>query len=272
MGAGEEGMSHFKKEVVFIGHDLPEPYLHVNLLSRSSHYYLEEHSHKMYQLIWVIQGILQLNYRGTDYQLSRGQLCIIPPYHMHALTSETGYTQLGVDLNPSSDARGIIAIMEKQVKEFVVLDRSDLLAIIPILEEKNSQLTLLSKLQTAHLLDSLLISSLDMLGSEASFRERLLMLMEVHLTERLSIDVLAHRLNLSPSTLKRTTHREFGCSVTELYHQLRLRKACSLLVNSDMLLEEIANTLGFYDQSHFSRFFKDKMKLSPAQYRRKELT
>ncbi|WP_176706655.1 helix-turn-helix transcriptional regulator [Paenibacillus hemerocallicola] len=247
---------------------LPEPYKLVHLLSREKGYRLPEHDHPMFQIIWVTKGVLYVTHNGVHHRLGRGQLCIIPPFHPHALASDDGYLQIGIDLNEQHDKRGIVALMEKQVKDFVVLDRSDRLAAIPELEEQNRQFTLLAKLQTAALLDSMLLSCLQMLDSQTSFRSKMVVLMNLHLADNLSLSELASRLAVSPSTLERIANREFGCSVMGLYHQLKLNKACSLLLHSELSMKQIAETLGFFDQAHFSRFFKQKMNVTPAQFKK----
>jgi AraC-like DNA-binding protein len=64
------------------------------------------------------------------------------------------------------------------------------------------------------------------------------------------------------------TNKEFGCSVQELYHRLKLTKACSLLHNTNLSIQHISDSLGFYDQAHFSRFFKQRMKMAPLEYKK----
>jgi AraC-like DNA-binding protein len=92
--------------------------------------------------------------------------------------------------------------------------------------------------------------------------------MNLHLSDNLTIGELSNRLAVSPSTLERITRREFGCSVMELYHQLKINRACSLIMNSDMTMKQIADSLGFFDQAHFSRFFKQKMNITPLQFKK----
>lgn len=50
--------------------------------------------------------------------------------------------------------------------------------------------------------------------------------------------------------------------------QLRLRKAQELLMNSDLLIHEVATATGYADQFHFSRLFKKKFKTSPDLFRK----
>lgn len=49
--------------------------------------------------------------------------------------------------------------------------------------------------------------------------------------------------------------------------QLKMQRACYLLWNSNEKIKTIAFNLGFDDQYHFSRLFKNKMGLSPRQFR-----
>ncbi|TMV49966.1 helix-turn-helix domain-containing protein [Paenibacillus mesophilus] len=252
----------------FQSNNLAVPYRHLNMLSRDKNYFLPEHDHLFFQIIWVTKGVLHVVHKGTEHRLRRGQLCIIPPGQRHSLMSEGGYEQLGIDLNEKHDERGIVSMVEKQVKDFVVLDRSDMLSVIPDLGEKAGLFTVLAKLQIASLLDSVLLSSLQMLDSETSFRSQMLVLMHLHLSENLTLNEISSRLAVSTSTLERITNREFGCSVMGLYHQLKINKACSLIINSELSMKQIAESLGFFDQAHFSRFFKQKMKMTPVHFKK----
>ncbi|WP_223836361.1 helix-turn-helix domain-containing protein [Paenibacillus oceani] len=252
----------------FQNNRLVAPYNHLNLLSRDKDYFLAEHDHPFYQLIWVTKGTLHVFHNGTEHRLKRGQLCIIPPGELHSLASEGGYEQLGIDLNQTCDERGIVSMLEKQVKHFVVLDRSDMLSVIVEVDEMVDHFTILAKLQIARLLDSILLSCVQMLDSDTSFRSQMLILMNMRLSENLTLNELSEQLSVSTSTLKRITNREFGCSVIGLFHQLKINKACSLIINSKLSMTQIAETLGFFDQAHFSRFFKQKMKMTPVQFKK----
>ena len=50
--------------------------------------------------------------------------------------------------------------------------------------------------------------------------------------------------------------------------QVRLRKACQFLIESDGSIDQIAQALGFPDRFYFSRVFKKHTDNSPAQYRK----
>jgi AraC-like DNA-binding protein len=48
--------------------------------------------------------------------------------------------------------------------------------------------------------------------------------------------------------------------------RLRLERACSLLSHSDRCLTQVAQEVGFYDQSHFNRAFRQAFGVSPSKY------
>lgn len=264
-------MSRAKTKALFIENHLPEPYDHVNLLVRDNNYRLEEHTHPMYQMIWVLQGTLIVKQHGVQHQLNRGHFCMIPPNHAHSLFSESGYTQVGIDLTPTYDSRGIVSLLEKQVTHIAVINRSDRVPIVLEMLESPKHFTLLSRLQIAHMLDSVILSCVELLNDKICFRTRLLDMMKSHLSDNLTLREFAEMLSMSQSTLQRKTNREFGCGVSELYRQLKLNQACSLLLSSDLKISEIAEIVGFNDPAHFSRFFKHKMKKSPLKYKEKYL-
>ena len=57
-------------------------------------------------------------------------------------------------------------------------------------------------------------------------------------------------------------------SPTKLIIQLRLNQAKEMLAHTDMRLKDIADAVGYYDVSYFSRVFKEREGVSPGSYRK----
>jgi AraC-like DNA-binding protein len=85
--------------------------------------------------------------------------------------------------------------------------------------------------------------------------------------EGVSLSALAAEQRVSADYLARAFRRHFGCTVGDYVRQLRIEAACTQLINSSLPLSEIAIALGFADQAHFSRVFKQVMKISPRAFR-----
>jgi AraC-like DNA-binding protein len=67
--------------------------------------------------------------------------------------------------------------------------------------------------------------------------------------------------------LARAFRRHFGCTVGERIRQLRVGESRRLLVETQSPLAEIALVSGFYDQSHFSRCFRQLCGVTPSEFR-----
>ncbi|MCR8636880.1 helix-turn-helix transcriptional regulator [Paenibacillus radicis (ex Xue et al. 2023)] len=258
------------KDTSFLVTALPEPYDEVNFYNRRENWSMDEHNHHYYQFIFVINGILLFKINGEVYPLKRGQLCITPPLHYHSLSSDTGYYQMGINLQPEKDHKGLISLLDAYIQDFTVIEQNHLLDVLPSLEKECKELTKLSKIKVANMMDELLVSCVEKAvnRTEIDFKNQLLTFLHKNLNRKVTLQEVSRELTISQSHLERLVKKEFGCGVIELYNQLRINKACSLLSNSHYSIENISEHLGFYDTSHFSHFFKQKIKMNPTQYRK----
>jgi len=87
--------------------------------------------------------------------------------------------------------------------------------------------------------------------------------------QNLTIDFLADFIGYSKTHFMTVFKQHTGTSCTEFVIQVRLSKACELLVNSTNSILEIANEVGFNNLSNFNRQFKSYYLLTPSQYRKK---
>src|SRR5262249_40350364 len=67
---------------------------------------------------------------------------------------------------------------------------------------------------------------------------------------------MAREVGVHAVHLARTFRAHYGCSTGEYVRQLRVEFACQRLAKSAAPLVEIALAAGFFDQSHFTRVFK----------------
>ncbi|MGN1128623.1 MAG: helix-turn-helix domain-containing protein [Candidatus Flemingiibacterium sp.] len=78
---------------------------------------------------------------------------------------------------------------------------------------------------------------------------------------------LAERLNLEPSYFARIFRQRTGVSPMKWLSELRLSRAAQLLLSTDLMISEIALSVGFTDPLYFTRRFSLKYKVSPSEYR-----
>ena len=79
--------------------------------------------------------------------------------------------------------------------------------------------------------------------------------------------LLAQELGVSYSWFRHTFTAHTGLSPHQYLLELRLVRARSMLAETEFSIKEIATQMGFEDEFYFSRLFRQKLNLSPSQWR-----
>jgi AraC-like DNA-binding protein/ligand-binding sensor protein/urease gamma subunit len=86
-------------------------------------------------------------------------------------------------------------------------------------------------------------------------------------TKKISLKEIAAVAGLSPPYFSTIFKEEMGENLSKYLNRLRVEKASSLLLETEMSLSEIAACCCFEDQSWFSKIFKVYTGISPGKYR-----
>jgi LacI family transcriptional regulator len=87
----------------------------------------------------------------------------------------------------------------------------------------------------------------------------------------LDVDEVAEKAGLSRSVLQRRFRKILGKSVHDEILNARLKRACQLLAETRLPLLEIAEQSGFNHQEYMGVIFRERLKQTPVQYRRKNM-
>ena len=253
---------------------LPSPFCHFNIIKLKSQR-LASHSHDdRYHVNLITSGSIKVKLTDDEFIVTEGQAFIMPPGVIHELISETGYTQIGMDINDVDDndclaeelknicnGRAVrIRLKNPKISEYIT--ENSLLDISGI-----SRLKCISAMTT--LLISIIESSKRDLTYE-SFKNKFIDAAEQCAKKGTSLEDLCKKLNFSKTHLERLTKQEFGCSAMKYIEHLRFLNICSLLTNTDKKLSAIAKECGFCDSSHLSVFFKKHCGKTPTKYRNED--
>ena len=88
-------------------------------------------------------------------------------------------------------------------------------------------------------------------------------------TNKITADEVARIGGLSVSRALHLFKEETGLSLSKYLKKLRINYGKYLLLNTDMNLADISIETGFFDQSHFTKIFKEIEKMTPSDFRRK---
>ncbi|GJH26944.1 AraC family transcriptional regulator [Caballeronia novacaledonica] len=89
---------------------------------------------------------------------------------------------------------------------------------------------------------------------------------DVHLAEKITLEELAAICNLERFHFLKLFKQTVGMTPHAWVVRLRLERACVLLSHTDRSLTQVAQQVGFYDQSHFSRAFRQAFGVAPSKY------
>ena len=87
-----------------------------------------------------------------------------------------------------------------------------------------------------------------------------------HLNEKLTLEVVAKEMSLSPVYFHKTFKAATGKNLRDFIEEERIKKAIYLLQTTDYSLTRIAYECGFSSQSYFSYVFKRRMEKTPREY------
>lgn len=80
---------------------------------------------------------------------------------------------------------------------------------------------------------------------------------------------VANATYVNPSYLSRVFNKELNCHFRSFLNNMRIDTSKDLLADPRLSISDICRQVGFGDQSHYNRVFKQKEGITPGQYRRK---
>lgn len=90
-----------------------------------------------------------------------------------------------------------------------------------------------------------------------------------HYTESMCAEQLARMAHMSTNHFHRFFKKRMERTLTEFINQLRIGKACKLLVNTNQSITSISDQCGFKNISNFNRRFLNLKESTPSQFRKR---
>ncbi len=242
---------------------------------------LPKHSHHEYQLGLSFNRQGKYYYRGSYHPIPVGNLSIIHSGEVHFpndvtyLPEPATFWMMHVD--PSLFAETLLEITEKPVglpffNEPVLSDRSLVQLFYNLciaIETKVSNLE-----RDFLILDFFSRLIIQKRGLVPKFDRQVKPaiaivcdFLQAHCEENVSLAKLSQISGLSRFYLSRLFQREIGLSLNAYQLQFRIDRAKKLLID-EIPIAQVASKTGFYDQSHFSQYFKRFVGTTPKNYQK----
>lgn len=85
------------------------------------------------------------------------------------------------------------------------------------------------------------------------------------------VSFYAEALGVSESKLSKMVKKNFGKTLHDMQNERILAKAKQLLLEKEMNVAQVALSVNFFDEAHFSKFFKQHTGLTPSEFRSAEM-
>ncbi len=111
------------------------------------------------------------------------------------------------------------------------------------------------------------IEQIQVKGNNDALMERVMKYMNEHLADPdLNVEKLTEDVGISRAQLHRKLKEIAGVSAGEFIRNLRLEQAARLIEEGQINITQVAYSVGFSNQTHFSTVFKKHYGMSPSEY------
>lgn len=288
MASYEEKKRHSSKLVPFSYYKcmIPDYFVNVPL-----------HWHSEFEINYILSGCAKFICGDSQFVSAEGDIIIIPPNVLHSIYPHENSGQLydtivfnsellGVSENNRCAAEcvkplanGASKITARITRDHVFYSELKIIVenIFSCAKGDTPHLDMLMKSELLHLI-WLLEESGDIfrvIGNAESKIEAVrpaIEYMNRNFAENITVDRLAEMSHISKSYFMRRFREAAGIGAIDYLSQIRIKKICELLVQTDMNAAEIAYECGFRNLSNFNRQFRSIVGCTPKEYRKMNLS
>jgi len=252
----------------------------------------DHHKHNVYQMLYITEGALSCEIAGNRMRCEAPALVFIGNCEPHILSSTSErYARYVLTLDPYKTDGALSPRLLQSVFSFHPVGFSHVLDVTPIADELRMHMDALlrewnapadKKLPEG---EALLLSALlyrirshspslftdKPYGTAEAIVASVRMELECNFRSKLDLDALASQHHISRYYLAHIFKQVTGYSLKEYLSLCRISFAIQQLASGTQSVREIAEASGFHDMSNFSRAFKERMGLSPTDFRKKTL-
>lgn len=260
-------------------------YIHsIGFYPQANHHHVERESGaKEYILIYCVDGKGCVKIKDETFQLEANQLIIIPPYTPHTYYADkcepwsiywlhfyghnadyfakTLCYPISIPTDDSSRIENRLSLFEEI---FYTLNSGD----------DNSHIHyanccfihFLATIRYINIYRRVAPNQAKSYGDKMV--HRLVHYMTENIDKQLSCSDFAEYVGYSESYLYRCFYKEIGVAPSTYFQSLKMKKACSLLTETNLLIKHIALKLGYQDPFYFSKMFTKNIGVSPNNYRK----
>lgn len=229
-----------------------------------------------YILIYCVKGKGWYNISNKRYTVTSNEYFIIPaginhkygadikdPWSIYWVHFTGEYAEFYYNLLIKSKKNNPVNAIVNTSRQFLFDD------IIQHLELMNNNENIIYSNSCLYaFLSSFQVSEMKISVNENDIIQQCITFMKQNLNKNIRLDDLSKVVNLSPSHLSALFKKRMKYSPIHLFTSFKIQRACQMLMDSTQNVKTIAYSLGYDDQYHFSRVFKNIMGISPKYFKK----
>lgn len=126
-------------------------------------------------------------------------------------------------------------------------------------------------------MDKILVSIELWLKDDANLKYRreiveVIDFVDANIDKKITLTMIAAAVNMNESYLSRTFKTETGDNLINFINERKMKKAMELLLDSKVMIKEVAYLVGIDDQFYFNKVFKRYNNISPSDFRKQYMS
>lgn len=233
-------------------------------------YSVVRHAHSSWEFIYCTSGSGQLSHEGGVLPYQSGEVLIIPPFVYHKNESDTGFTNIHLNMRDCELSLKKPALVRDDGNHFL-LDAFTA-AFYHFGADPGRRQTVLLSLY-GYLIVQLVQAGLNAPARHPTVEEIASEIIRSFPDESFELDRYLRSLPFNYDYLRKLFKTEMGVTPHQYLSDLRLSAAAERLRFSDRNganVSEIAHLCGFREPLYFSRMFRKKYGLSPSEYQERQ--
>ncbi len=255
------------------------------------------HKHEFIEIVFVYSGEGIHSINDVDYEVSYGSLLFINLNQTHSFKTNTKMKFYNIFIKPELfsevitgenviDILSLTAFEEFRQhdiieKNYVEFSENDLNSIEHIMQNMLNEYKIkargyntvlkafLQVLLTYFLRKMLIIEETE--DDKKIISDELLKYIDEHYSEKIGLGELAAKSFYNPSYFSRIFKKVTGMTLIDYITNIRINKACELLLATELPVSEIAMRVGCNNNSAFYESFKKIKGVTPSQYKKQHM-
>lgn len=252
----------------------------------------ESHIHPYYEIFYLVNGDCTFFINHDIYKLNKGDLVIVPEGELHKSTyPQRGFSEqyclcfkdnnlewlkdiIGGEIVNASLKMGVISIPEKRRDYVEALMKKmsfeskeqDILSAAFI---KIGLIELLLFIIRCQRFEQNVIKEIDV---DNQLMQQIATYIYNNYNQKITLEHMADKFHISKSYLSKKFKSVTGFGFKEYLVNVRIKNACTLLLDTNKSITDIAFECGFNDSNYFGDAFRHVKGMSPNKYRRNKET